>query len=96
MSHYQLHYSYFISFLAHTFETPNISNEKNSISIEIPSALVENLRFRLKYWVFQIRNFDLIGFSHLKYEIQSILIEEPSISKKVLNATFLVDSMYIL
>ena len=35
--------------LSHIFEIPSISNEKPSISIKIPSILIENLEFQLKY-----------------------------------------------
>ena len=40
---------------------------------------MENLGFWSKYWVFQIRNFEILGFSHLKFEIPGISIEIPSI-----------------
>ena len=35
--------------LSHNFEIPGILNEKPSISMEIPSILIENLGFRSKY-----------------------------------------------
>ena len=60
--------------MPHTFEKPSISNEKPSISIE-------NLAFRSKYLVFQIRNFEILGFSHLEFQILGISIEIASISK---------------
>ena len=59
------------------FEIPSISNEKPSISIEIPSISIENLGFRS----FRIRNFKIIGSSHLKFEILGISSEIPSMSK---------------
>ena len=51
----------------HIFEKPSVSNEKPSISIEISSI-----------W---IRNFEILGFSHLEFDIVSVSIEIPSISK---------------
>ena len=42
----------------------------------------------------RIRNFEILGFSHLKFEILGILSEIPSISKKVQNPGFLADFMY--
>ena len=35
--------------LSHISEIPSISNEKPSMSMEIPSILIENLGFRSKY-----------------------------------------------
>ena len=68
--------------LSHIFETPGISNE--------------NLVFQSKYVVFpsitldfdrntgiRIRNFEILGFSHLEFEILVISSEIPSTSKKV-------------
>ena len=59
----------------------SISNEKTSISIEIPSISIRNLEFRSKYYVFQITNFEILGFSHPEFEILRISSEIPSISK---------------
>ena len=42
------HKSYGIR-LSHIFDIPCISNEKPSISIEIPSIWIKNLEFRSKY-----------------------------------------------
>ena len=67
--------------LSHIFEITTISNEKPSISIEIPSISIKNLGFRSKYQVFRIRNFEILGFSHLEFEILGISSEIPSISK---------------
>ena len=58
------------------FEIRSISNEKLGISIEIPSISIENLEF-----LFRIRNFEILGFSHLEFEILGISSEIPSISK---------------
>ena len=58
--------------LSHIFEIPSISNEKPSISIIIPNILIENLGIRSKYWVFQFRNFEILGFSRLEFEILGI------------------------
>ena len=69
--------------LSHIFGLPSISSEKPSISIEMPSISIENLGFRSKYWVFRFRNFEILGFSHLEFEILGISSEIPSISKKV-------------
>ena len=69
--------------LSHIFEIPSISNEKPSISIKIPSISIKNLGFRSKYQVFRIRNFEILGFSHLEFEILDISSEIPSISKKM-------------
>ena len=35
--------------MSHIFEISSISNEKSSISIEIPSISIKNLGFRSKY-----------------------------------------------
>ena len=61
--------------LSHIFEIPSISNEKPSISIEIAIISIKNLRFRSKYQVFRIRNFEILGFSHLEFEILRNLSE---------------------
>ena len=61
--------------LSHIFEIPSISNEKPSISIEIAIISIKNLRFRSKYQVFRIRNFEILGFSHLEFEILPNLSE---------------------
>ena len=60
--------------MSHIFEISSISNEKPSILIEIPSISIENLRFRSKYYVFRIRNFEILSFSHLEFEILGINI----------------------
>ena len=67
--------------MSHISETPSISNVKPSLSIKIPSTLIENLGFRSKYLVFRIKNFEILGFSHLEFEILGISSEIPSISK---------------
>ena len=59
----------------------SISNEKTSVSIEIPSISIRNLEFRSKYYVFRITNFEILGFPHLEFEILRISSEIPSISK---------------
>ena len=41
--------SYYGIRLSHIFEIPSISNEKPSISIKVPSILIENFGFRSKY-----------------------------------------------
>ena len=69
--------------MSHIFEIPSISNEKPSVSIEIPSIWIENLGFRSKYEVFRFRNFEILGFSHLEFEILGISSEILSVSKKV-------------
>ena len=79
--------------LSHIFEIPSISNEKHSISFEIPSISIENLAFRSKYYVFGIKYFEILSFSHLVFEIQGISSKLPGISKKVWNFGFSVDSM---
>ena len=43
----------------------------------------ENLVFRLKNSVFQIRNYEMLGFSHTEFEVLGILTEISSVSKKV-------------
>ena len=58
--------------LSHIFEIPSISNEKPSISIKIPSILIENLEFQLKYQVFPVRKFEILDFSHPEFEIRGI------------------------
>ena len=68
--------------MSHIFELRSISSKKPSVSIETPRVLIKNLGFRSKYWVFQIRNFEIPGFSQLEYEILSISSEISSISKK--------------
>ena len=68
--------------LSHIFELRSISNKKPSVSIETSRVLIKNLGFRSKYQVFQIRNFEIPGFSQLEYEILSISSEISSISKK--------------
>ena len=60
--------------MPHIFEIPSISNGKPSIS-------TGNLAFRSKYLVFQIRNFEILGFSHLEFQILDISIEIPGTSK---------------
>ena len=43
---------------------------------------MENLGFQSKYEVFQIRNFEILGFSHIEYERLSISCKIPSISER--------------
>ena len=50
---------------------------------QISSISNENLVFRLKNSVFQIRNYEMLGFSHTEFEVLGILTEISSISKKV-------------
>ena len=76
--------------MLHISEIPSISNKKRitsnkkpSISIKIPNILIERLGFQLKYQVFRIKNFKILGFSRLEFEILGILSETPNISKKV-------------
>ena len=69
--------------LSHIFEISSISNEKPSISREMASISTKNLGFQSKCEVFRIRNFEILGFSHLEFEILGISSEIPSISKKV-------------
>ena len=57
---------YYGMWLSHIFKIPNISNEKPSISIKIPSSSIENLR---------------LGFSPLEFEILGISSEIPNISR---------------
>ena len=40
---------------------------------QIPSISNENLVFRLKNSVFQIRNYEMLGFSHTEFEVLGIL-----------------------
>ena len=75
--------------LSHIFETGSILNEKPSISTENPG-------FRSKYYVFRIKYFEILDFSHLQFEILGISCEIPSISKKMWNPGLLVDSMCLL
>ena len=51
--------------LPHIFETPYISIYKPSISNKTPSISSRNLGFRSKYLVFEINNFEILGFSHI-------------------------------
>ena len=70
--------------MSHIFEITRISNEKPSISDEIPNILIENLGFRSNYYtIFRIINFEILGFPHLEFVILGISSETPSISKKV-------------
>ena len=46
-----------------------------------PVFQMKNLVFQSKYLVFRFRNFEILGFSHLKFEILGISSEIPSISK---------------
>ena len=62
-------------------KAPGISNEKHSISIEIPSISIENLGFWSKYQVFRVNNFEILGFSHREFEVIRISSEIPSTSK---------------
>ena len=45
--------------LSRMFEIPGISSEK-------PITLIENLGFRSKETVFQIKKFEILGLSHIK------------------------------
>ena len=67
--------------MSHIFKIPSILNEKLSISIEIPSISIENLGFRSKYYVLRIRYFEILGFSHLEFEMLGISIEVLSFRK---------------
>ena len=69
----------------HTNWRPSISNEKLSISNEKLSISIANLGFWSKSPVFQIKIFEILGFSHVEFEILGIFSEIPSISKKMWN-----------
>ena len=45
--------------LSRMFEIPGISSER-------PITLIENLGFRSKKTVFQIKKFEILGLSHIK------------------------------
>ena len=60
--------------LSHICEITSISNEKPSISIKIPSIS--------KYQVFRIRNFEILGFPYLEFEILGISSKIATISKR--------------
>ena len=62
---------------------------------QIPSISNENLVFRLKNSVFQIRNYEMLGFSHTEFEVLGILTEISSISKKVSYSGFWMAPVYI-
>ena len=60
---------------SHIFEIPRTSNEKHNI-------LIESLGFRPKNSVFQIKNFEILGFLPIDFEILGgILSKTPSIWK---------------
>lgn len=63
------------------FEMLNISIENHSICNEQPSTYIENLGLRSKNPVFQIKTFEILGFSHNELEILGILSEMLGISK---------------
>ena len=71
--------------LPHIFETPYISIYKPSISNKTPSISSRNLGFRSKYLVFEINNFEILGFSHIWFRV-----------KQVFNPGFLTDPVHIL
>ena len=60
--------------LSRMFEIPGISSER-------PITLIENLGFRSKKTVFQIKKFEILGLSHIKSKILSILSKKLDISK---------------
>ena len=68
--------------LSHIFEIPSISNEKSSTSNEKPSICIGNLVFRSKNPVFQIKNFEILGFLHIEFEILGNSTEIPNIQKR--------------
>ena len=49
-----------------------------------------------KHFEILIKHFEILGFSHLEFEILGISSKIPCISKKVSNLEFLVDFMYVL
>ena len=56
------------------------------------------LVFQMKNLVFRsnrIRNFEMLGFSLLEFEILGISSKIPSISKNMWNPGFLMDFMYV-
>ena len=61
--------------LSHTFEIPGISNKKTQYFNR------NTLEFRSKQQVFRIGNFEILGFSHLEFEILGIPRKIPGISK---------------
>ena len=65
----------------HIFSKYLVFQMKN-ISIEIHSISIKTLEFRSKYLVFWIRNFEILGFLHLEFEIVGTSSEIPSISKR--------------
>ena len=71
----------FFYIYSYIFEISNILSEKPSISNEKPRIVIENLGFWLKKMVFQIKNFEVLGFLHTEFEVLSILRKIPSISK---------------
>ena len=63
---------------------------------EKPSISIGKLRSRSKYPLFRIKNFEILGFLHIEFEILGISSEIPSISKEFWNPGFQDDSMYVL
>ena len=51
--------------------------------MEYDCHMIKNFGFRSKNQVFRIKNFEILGFSHLEFEILGISNEIPSISKSV-------------
>ena len=60
--------------MSNVFQKPNISNKK-------PSILIANPGFDKKTPVFQIKKIEILGFSHIEFEIIGILSEMASIQK---------------
>ena len=60
--------------LSHVFEIAGISDEKLSISSEKHIILIENLGFRSKKPVFQIKKFEILGLSHIESKISSEIL----------------------
>ena len=61
----------------------NISIENHSICNEQPSTYIEDLGLRSENPVFQIKTFEILGFSHNEFKILGSLNEILNISKKV-------------
>ena len=78
---YRIRFSHTLEILGIPNEKPSISNEKPSILNERPSISIKSLLFRSKYQVIRIRNFEILGFPHLEFEMLGISSEIPSISK---------------
>ena len=55
----------------------------------------KNLWFRSKNFLFQIKDFDILGFAYIEFEILGISSKTPRISKKLWNAGFFKGTLYL-